>query len=91
MAHGDYHCCAVCNRKLDYAGSESRTKEDICSDCLKGLRAAGIPVVAVDELIAWIATTDAEAVTAKLAEVGFKECFYGNPVDAAYRAKTGVI
>ncbi len=83
MAHGDYNCCAVCDRKLDYIGWDAKTKEDICSDCLKSFRDVEIPALDVGELINWVNETEPAQVLAKLAICGFSKCFYDNPVDKA--------
>jgi len=32
MAHADYACCAVCDRKLYYSHN-APTKEEICQEC----------------------------------------------------------
>jgi len=87
MAHGDYNCCAVCDSKMDYNARDARTKEDICTECLKGLRDAGINALDVDELMAWIAAQPAAVVLSQLATVGFSPCFYANRLDLAVESK----
>ncbi len=84
MAHGDYHCCAVCDRKLDYAGDDARTKEDVCTDCIRSVLAeTGVLVTTGDELLAWITTAPVAAVGA----LDIRPCYYRNPVDDAVKAK----
>jgi len=47
MAHADYHCCAVCDEKMDFAGWYSATKEWICEDCLVRMQEIDLKVVSV--------------------------------------------
>jgi len=87
MAHADYDCCAVCDRKLSYAGMNATTKEMICSTCAVNLAERGVFVHNVHELIAWIKTSDTEHVRKVLSEVGFSFCYYQNDVDDAVMEK----
>jgi hypothetical protein len=85
MAHGDYHCCAVCDCKMQYDDYDARTKEDICTACLRALHGVGAMVYTGQELAAWI-TANPEAAQVNLPGIGFSKCFYPNPVDAAFAA-----
>lgn len=87
MAHADYHCCAVCDAALDYAGWDASTKERICEDCLLKLQDMGLGIVTVGQLITWIENTPKEVVQDKLREMGFHFCYYPNDVDDAVLAK----
>lgn len=84
MAHGDYHCCALCDCKMDYATGDARTKEDICTDCLRTLHAGGLMVYTGGELEAWIKANPDKA--GILPGMGYSPCFYRNPVDDAFKA-----
>ena len=85
MAHGDYHCCALCDRKMDYATGDARTKEDICEECLRTLHVNGVMVYVGAELEAWIKANPEKAVEL-LPGLGYEKCWYGNPVDSAFGA-----
>lgn len=85
MAHGDYHCCAVCDRKMQYGGRWSKTKENMCTSCLKNLRDENINVLDVDELIDWIKNNDNAQSTLK--QIGFETCHYSNPVDEVFESQ----
>ena len=87
MAHGDYHCCALCDCKMDYASGDARTKEDICTDCLRTLHAGGVMVYTGAELEIWIKENPAKARDV-LPGMGYSPCFYSNPVDKAFEAAT---
>lgn len=86
MAHADYDCCAICDSKQSY-NSDSRTKEEICSDCLHALRDAGINALDTDEFIRWVNGQSAELLEPKLNEIRFNICRYGNAVDEAVKTK----
>jgi len=87
MAHADYDCCAICDCKLYYNAYDSRTKETICSDCLKALRDKGIHIITVEELINWIEKNPIEIVKETMKNLGFRECYYYNEVDELMREK----
>lgn len=81
MAHGDYHCCAICDCKITYGGLNATTKKKICSECVANLAQEGIIVHNVDELLKWIGDTPIKEVKSILKKVGFYFCFYPNVVD----------
>lgn len=83
MAHWDYHCCAVCDCKIDYAGHDARTKKDICVECLKNLRGAWINILDWEELTKYIESNDPVEVRQVLEKIWFCYCWYENPVDDA--------
>lgn len=83
MAHADYHCCAICDCKLDYGGWDATTKERICEDCLLKLQELGLRIVTVGQLFEWIRHEDREILRDKLKKLGFRKCYYGNEVDDA--------
>jgi hypothetical protein len=60
MAHGDYHCCAICDCKLHYGGYDTRTKENVCMGCMANLAKADIIIYTVDDLIEWIKASETE-------------------------------
>lgn len=82
MAHCDYDCCALCDRKVRYNASDSRTKEDICVECMRALHGQGVMVYTGADLEAWINANQALAPDA-LRSLGYEKCFYGNMVDVA--------
>ena len=90
MAHADYACCAVCDSKLYYDGGEADAKGEVCADCAVSVsEAAGRRIASPEALAEWIEEAGATAVEA-LDRMGFQQCYYSNPVDAAYRAaRTG--
>ena len=89
MAHADYHCCAICDCKMEYAGFAATTKEKICENCLKKLRDMGLNIITVDELMDWIRNEDKNVLRQKLKELGFRFCWYSNPVDELVRERLG--
>lgn len=87
MAHGDYDCCAVCDRKLNY-NEDASTKEEICPKCAVNMTlATGQRITTPDALIGWIGT----ATTEQLDEARIVECFYRNPVDDAVTARRAAL
>lgn len=86
MAHGDYNCCAICDNKQEYNAFDSKTKEEICTDCLKALRAEGLNILDVEELKNWIKTEQPDKVKIILIKVGYHKCFYDNEVDSVIGA-----
>jgi len=89
MAHADYNCCAICDSKLNYAGFDATTKEEICSCCVANLAEKGVIVHDVDELIEWIKNEDAGKVAKILKDMGFRFCYYSNTVDEIVEKKIG--
>lgn len=88
MAHSDYNCCAVCDTKMNYNAADARTKEDICTDCMRSLHSCGIMVYDGEELLQWMNSKPAaEAVRDIKVAVGtISKCFYPNPVDDKWAA-----
>ena len=89
MAHADYHCCAICDRKISYGGFSATTKEQICSECVANLAEKGVIVHDVPELIEWIIKEDPLKVATILRDAGFRFCYYYNPVDEIVEKKIG--
>lgn len=87
MAHGDYHCCALCDSKMDYS-NDARTKEDLCSHCTKSLVEAGIHVFDGDDLLRAINNEIEQGTgrefTDKLKTLGYSKCVYTNELDKAF-------
>lgn len=83
MAHGDYICCAVCDRKMNYDGMTDDHKEAICSECLKALHAEKIMVYDTNEFVEWIGRQEKKALAKMLLKIGFEECWYANRVEDA--------
>ena len=77
MAHGDYKCCAICDRKQEYVGLNDSFKDDICSFCrIKS------GIATVDLLKKKIESfTNKEDLKKWLREIGFSECYYQNEID----------
>lgn len=90
MAHSSYDCCAVCDRKMGYNPGEPTTKEEICTQCLKGVRALCLPFLDGMEMVAWVNDNDAKIVEDNLRSLGFATCIFDNPVDDAVKAKCGL-
>jgi len=89
MVHADYNCCAVCDRRIKYAGLGAVNKEEICPQCKAKLAKKGVAVRNVRELIKWIKNEKAEKVAEILKDVGYRFCFYFNDVDHAVTEKVG--
>lgn len=83
MAHGDYHCCAICDSKMSYS-SDAETKEHLCSGCVADMAQNGAILHNVEELLEWMQKESKETVISVLSRVGFSKCFYPNRVDAQY-------
>lgn len=90
MAHGDYDCCALCDSKLNYNAWEARTKEDLCTGCLKVLHGLDIMVYDGEELHEWIRSHGAEEVVGKLGP-HINQCFYDNLIDRAFAEHVAVL
>lgn len=93
MAHADYHCCALCDKKLEYASNgfyNAKTKEDLCTDCQKALHEHGVMVYDGSELADWLEREDAETVAEVFSGVRYRMCHYDNRVDAAFCETTGI-
>jgi hypothetical protein len=88
MAHGDYECCAVCDRKMAYA-SMAEAKTSICGDCVVALAKRQVFIPNPEALIAWVRDNETEHVRETLKAVGFQQCYYGSDVDDAVAAKLG--
>lgn len=92
MAHGDYHCCALCDSKMDYS-NDARTKEDLCSYCNRKLVESGVIVFDGNELTQWMSKEWHEGrgkeAKSKLSDLGFSECFYDNEVDRTFKTLDG--
>ena len=78
MAHGDYNCCAVCDSKLSYAGTDSSTKEEICAYCAVALAQVGVIARNGMELVLWIMANNLDIIQKKLKSRPIRKCFYGN-------------
>jgi hypothetical protein len=79
MAHGDYHCCAMCDCKMDYSGWDSTTKERFCETCVGHLSDLNLPVTR-DRFLLWAEAHTAELPVA-LGAAGYNVCFYSNEFD----------
>lgn len=82
MAHGDYDCCAVCDRKMGYSTSPN-TKEDLCAECAVALMENGVRATSAQDVLAWVKQESPATVRHVLERVGYKECYYGNDFDVA--------
>lgn len=82
MAHGDYHCCMICDCKMDYASGDARTKEDVCTGCLRAMRdEIGTVLLTPEEFTSHLAGMEPDEALKLLAKLEFSACFYPNPVD----------
>lgn len=90
MAHADYHCCAVCDRKISYGGADAATKEFLCARCAATLSLrAGRNISDTDELLRWIEESTPDTVRSVLTEANYRECCYPNKVDQAIFQRLG--
>ena len=93
MAHANYDCCAICDMKIDYAGMNAETKEELCPDCQVRLREYGIDIkhsYDTQTFIKWVKDTDADTVKKVLTELGFRVCYYSNEVDRVVLEKLNI-
>lgn len=81
MAHADYNCCAICDSKMDYAGWESETKEDICTDCLENIKKLNLKIENIEDLKKYIKDTDYQTLRKTLLKLDYSFCYYGNDID----------
>ena len=81
MAHADYNCCAICDSKMDYAGWESETKEDICTDCLENIKKLNLQIENVEDLKKYIKDTDYKTLRETLLKLDYRFCYYWNDID----------
>lgn len=89
MAHADYHCCAVCDSKLEYS-DHATTKKQICPVCAIGLyKLTGSEIATGEALVDWVRSTPSETVRRVLADLGFTRCYYANEVDEAVAEALG--
>lgn len=75
MAHADYDCCLICDRKMSFS-YDARTKEEVCVDCLKAMRERGEILLSPEEVIELLKNKDDESMLKWLNEVGYVACHY---------------
>jgi len=83
MAHADYHCCAICDSKMDFSYN-AESKERICSRCVKNLCEQGIFIDNTKDLKEWMEKEEPKKVAEILDRIGFEMCCWPNSVDDAY-------
>jgi hypothetical protein len=84
MAHANYECCAVCDKKVYYAFGDVYAKDVICTNCVVELALRGVFIRNVHELHEWMEKESPEKVLEILEQVGFKKCHYWNEIDELY-------
>lgn len=83
MAHADYNCCLICDRKMDYS-SDAETKAHPCPECVATMRDSGGPILLTQpEVIQYVRDTPAEEASAYMRKIGYRRCFYPNDADDA--------
>lgn len=90
MAHADYHCCMICDGKMDYAGYDADTKARACEHCLQVMRDTGAIFVTPAEVIAGIGAMTDKAALEWLHAVGYEPCYYDNEIDL-YLVSRGLV
>lgn len=81
MAHGDYECCACCDRKVNYSPF-CESKAVLCPECAVSIslatrhRISGVP-----ELLRWIKGTPNTDAWPVLVAAGYEKCIFSNKVD----------
>jgi len=91
MAHADYDCCAVCDKKMAYQGfSGVDTKQEVCGNCTVNLAKHDVIINNIKELINWIVTEDNDIVEEVLHDIGFSKCHYPNGVDTTVAYYIGI-
>lgn len=83
MAHGDYACCFICDRKC-YYDPHADAKDDLCTDCCSNValhfqKPVTYPAKFLEETEGY----DKDQLKALLDKLGYKACFYGNDFDLA--------
>lgn len=86
MAHGDYECCAICDRKMGYHAFTEDHKTDVCPECREK---EGVPATTL-RFMALVEAASREELAVLLPRIGFEFCFYHNPVDDLIRVKLGI-
>jgi hypothetical protein len=81
MAHGDYDCCAICDKKMSYSGDPS-TKDDLCSSCAVDFESK-TPADFIENLL------KGSIKKSELKEV-YSPCFYPNMFDLTIAKYLGV-
>jgi hypothetical protein len=89
MAHGDYNCCLICDRKMEYNPYEASTKESPCIDCIEKMRNSGMVVLSVEEMKKAVDEKGDDAIK-WLHEIGYEHCYYDNHIDS-YLEEKGLI
>lgn len=81
-AHADYNCCACCDSRLEYVGSnDSTTKVELCDDCVSLFYWKGFDLRSGDDLLEFILNQPLDLVYAALSICGFRFCYYTNDID----------
>lgn len=83
MAHGDYNCCMICDRKMEYNAYEAETKKRPCIGCISTMRDVGTILLTPDEFVAHMKSLSPTDGAAFLVRIGFSKCSYQNAVDQA--------
>jgi len=86
MAHADYECCAICDRKVYYS-NDAGSKEILCSECVTNLARRDVIVGSVEELKVWMTQEESAKVVPLLQEVGFRKCYYANEIDVLFESR----
>lgn len=86
MAHGNYDCCAICDRETSY-NSNTFPKEVLCCDCTKLARnTTGRAMSTGADLADWLRKAAAPDLVAQLQ---VKRCLYSNDVDRLVDERIG--
>lgn len=81
MAHGDYNCCAICDRKMEYSNSAS-TKEDLCASCAVNVSMMfGQKITTPEAFIAKAKELPLDVLIGALVELGYSRCSYSGEID----------
>ena len=82
MAHADYGCCFVCDKKLE-PNSNAMTKEAICGGCQNKIRKLKDKVICSrQDFIKLIDDFDNCDLKKFLKDVNFRVCHYPNFIDS---------
>lgn len=80
MAHGNHHCCAICDRKMAYS-QNAKAKKSICSKCAIKLTKLDVPADSVSAFKEWARGASNLIFIGTLFAVKYKPCGYPNDFD----------
>lgn len=85
LSHKNYNCCAICDDKIAYKGSDSVHKQRICPYCIIELTRRGLACYYdMASFTEWMEKENPQTIVRILTELNFRKCIYENPIDKLY-------